>query len=134
MKRILALLAMLVALATASAQPYWNNLDVDRLNKVQPHDCVIPDGQQWRMSLNGTWHFAFFDNPASATINPRRWDTIRVPGNMELQGYGVPVYVNMKSLWWPVGFSGWFLPSFRRRRSTGRTTYGSLTVTIGYLP
>ncbi len=88
---------MLVALATASAQPYWNNLDVYRLNKVQPHDRVIPDGQQWRMSLNGTWHFAFFDNPASATINPRRWDTIRVPGNMELQGYGVPVYVNMKN-------------------------------------
>ena len=97
MKRLWVFMALMSTLLAVSAQPYWNNLEVYRLNKVQPHDRIIPDGDKWRMSLNGTWQFAFFDNPRQATINPARWDTIRVPGNMELQGYGVPVYVNMKN-------------------------------------
>ncbi len=97
MKRFLILTALVATLLTVSAQPYWNNLEVYRLNKVQPHDRIIPDGNQWRMSLNGTWCFAYFDNPSKATLNPSRWDTIKVPGNVELQGFGVPVYVNMKN-------------------------------------
>ena len=88
---------VLMSLAPAAAQPYWNNLEVYRLNKVQPHDRIVPDGEGWRMSLNGTWRFAFFDTPGEATLSPARWDSIRVPGNIELQGYGVPVYVNMKN-------------------------------------
>ena len=36
-------------------------------------------------------------NPSKATLNPSHWDTIKVPGNVELQGFGVPVYVNMKN-------------------------------------
>ncbi|MGX8713845.1 MAG: glycoside hydrolase family 2 TIM barrel-domain containing protein [bacterium] len=78
------------------AQPYWNNLEVYRLNKVQPHDRIVPDGP-WRISLNGTWQFAYFDNPAKALLNPSHWDSITVPGNIELQGHGVPVYVNIKN-------------------------------------
>ncbi len=97
MKRFLIFTALVATLLTVSAQPYWNNLEVYRLNKVQPHDRIIPDGNQWRMSLNGTWRFAYFDNPSKATLNPSRWDTIKVPGNVELQGFGVPVYVNMKN-------------------------------------
>ena len=94
-KTILTLLA-LCCLSVAQGQPYWNNLEVYRLNKVQPHDRIIPEGP-WRISLNGTWRFRYFDNPAQATITPSRWDSIKVPGNIELQGYGVPVYVNMKN-------------------------------------
>ena len=97
MKRFLILTALVATLLTVSAQHYWNNLEVYRLNKVQPHDRIIPDGNQWRMSLNGTWRFAYFDNPSKATLNPFHWDTIKVPGNVELQGFGVPVYVNMKN-------------------------------------
>ncbi len=97
MKRFLIFTALVATLLTVSAQPYWNNLEVYRLNKVQPHDRIIPDGNQWRMSLNGTWCFAYFDNPSKATLNPSHWDTIKVPGNVELQGFGVPVYVNMKN-------------------------------------
>ena len=97
MKRFLILTALVATLLTVSAQHYWNNLEVYRLNKLQPHDRIIPDGNQWRMSLNGTWRFAYFDNPSKATLNPSHWDTIKVPGNVELQGFGVPVYVNMKN-------------------------------------
>lgn len=96
MKRFLPLLLLLLLMPSAGAQ-YWNNLEVYRLNKIQPHDRIIPDGDRWRMSLNGTWRFRFFDNPSQASLTPTQWDTIKVPGNVELQGYGVPVYVNMKN-------------------------------------
>lgn len=97
-KKVLFLILLLPFCRLAvQGQPYWNNLEVYRLNKVQPHDRVVPDGAGWRMSLDGVWQFAFFDNPKQATITPQRWGSIRVPGNMELQGYGVPVYVNMKN-------------------------------------
>lgn len=94
---IIIILAFQFSLFNSSnAQPHWNNLEVYRLNKIQPHDRIIPDGP-WRMNLGGTWQFAYFENPTRATIAPSHWDTIHVPGNMELQGFGIPVYVNMKN-------------------------------------
>ena len=97
MKKILLLILFAGALSgMLCGQPHWNNLKVYRMGKLLPHDRVVPEGP-WRMSLNGTWAFRLYDNPAQAELNPVRWDSIRVPGNMELQGYGVPVYVNMKN-------------------------------------
>ena len=97
MKKIVLLLLLSVSLVGGLAgQPHWNNLSVYRVGKLDPHDRVVPDGP-WRMSLNGTWAFRLYDNPSLAELNPSHWDSIRVPGNMELQGFGVPVYVNMKN-------------------------------------
>ena len=95
-KHILFILLVL-GISTVHGQPHWNNLEVYRLNKVQPHDRTVPDGNRWRMSLNGIWQFAYFDTPDKATLNPTHWDSIKVPGNIELQGFGVPVYVNMRN-------------------------------------
>lgn len=94
---LIMLLLTLFAPVAQGQRPYWNNLEVYRLNKMQPHDRIIPNGDRWRMNLNGIWRFRSFDNPSQVTLNPSQWDTIRVPGNVELQGYGVPVYVNMKN-------------------------------------
>ena len=97
MKKILLLILLTAAVAgVATGQPNWNNLKVYRVDKLLPHDRVIPEGP-WCMSLNGTWAFRYYDNPSQAKLNPSHWDSIRVPGNIELQGYGVPVYVNMKN-------------------------------------
>ena len=90
------LVSLLLLGCLVQAQPNWNNLEVYRVNKQQPHDRIIPEGD-WVRSLNGTWQFRYFDNPRQATLKPDHWDSIRVPGNIELQGYGVPVYVNMKN-------------------------------------
>ena len=89
---------MLFLLATVSVwgQPHWNNLEVYRVNKLQPHERIVPEGD-WTRSLNGVWRFRYYDNPSQATLTPNRWDSIRVPGNIELQGFGVPVYVNMRN-------------------------------------
>lgn len=53
-------------------------------------------------NLNGTWQFFYTENPdnipqgfASDTIDITRWNKIKVPGNWELQGYGIPIYVNI---------------------------------------
>ncbi len=95
-RRLFIILLLLTAFVGAQGQPYWNNLEVYRLNKVQPHDRIVPEGP-WRMCLNGTWQFVFFNSPSQATLSPTRWDSIIVPGNMELQGFGVPVYINMRN-------------------------------------
>ena len=97
MKKNLLLILLTVAVAgVATGQPNWNNLKVYRVDKLLPHDRVIPEGP-WRMSLNGTWAFRYYDNPSLAKLNPSHWDSKRVPGNIELQGFGLPVYVNIKN-------------------------------------
>lgn len=52
--------------------------------------------------LNGTWKFHYVDDfdarPqsdfSSADFNTESWKEIQVPGNWEVQGFGVPIYVN----------------------------------------
>ena len=92
----ISIIMTLFCVVGTQAQPYWDNLEVYRLNKVQPHDRVVPEGK-WSMSLNGRWAFRIYDTPQQATLEAARWDSIAVPGNIELQGFGVPVYVNMRN-------------------------------------
>ncbi len=92
----ISIIMTLFAVVGVQAQPYWDNLEVYRLNKMQPHDRNVPDGP-WTMSLNGRWAFRIYDTPQQATLTPKQWDSIMVPGNIELQGFGVPVYVNMRN-------------------------------------
>lgn len=53
-----------------------------------------------RRSLDGSWQFEYFSSPNDV---PDDWpstavsaDTVEVPGNWQLQGYGRPVYTNVK--------------------------------------
>ena len=52
-------------------------------------------------SLNGTWKFHWVNNPADRPeefykpeFNANDWDNTPVPSNWELEGYGIPIYVN----------------------------------------
>ncbi|MFN0047843.1 MAG: glycoside hydrolase family 2 TIM barrel-domain containing protein [Cytophagales bacterium] len=54
------------------------------------------------MSLNGTWKFNFSTAPEKAPLNffttdynYTNWDTIQVPSNWELKGYGTAIYTNI---------------------------------------
>ena len=54
------------------------------------------------LSLNGQWHFNWVKTPAQRPVDfyteqydVSDWNTIEVPSNWELQGYGVPHYVNI---------------------------------------
>jgi beta-galactosidase len=86
--------------------------------KLAPHAFAIPyaDADQafadaWQQSpycksLNGQWLFRWVprlpDRPAGfylSNYNHRDWDSIAVPANWELSGYGIPVYVNQPYEW-----------------------------------
>lgn len=60
------------------------------------------DNSEYYRLLNGVWKFYYVDGykqlPADVTaadIDVSGWHDINVPGNWEVQGYGVPVYVNL---------------------------------------
>ena len=74
--------------------PYTDAAQVDRDDKF---------GSPRVKSLNGTWKFHFAEKvslrPAdyyAETLSEAEWKDIRVPGSWETQGFGVPVYTNIK--------------------------------------
>jgi len=61
-----------------------------------------PARSPWRQSLNGTWKFNYVDRPADRPLdffqpgfNDAAWKPIAVPGNWEIQGFGIPIYTNI---------------------------------------
>jgi beta-galactosidase len=55
----------------------------------------------FRQSLNGNWKFNWVKNPKDRPITfmkPKEdvsnWDDIKVPSNWEVEGFGIPIYVN----------------------------------------
>ncbi len=87
-------------------------------NKVAPHSFFIPfpdeesaktlinKASPFYKSLNGTWKFNWVENPASRPtdfmkpeFNVSDWDNIPVPSNWEMEGYGIPIYVNQPYEW-----------------------------------
>ena len=58
------------------------------------------------LSLNGDWKFNWVNDASSRPtdfwkkdFNDKGWDTIKVPGCWELNGYGDPLYTNMPYAW-----------------------------------
>lgn len=54
------------------------------------------------LSLNGTWKFHYTEDPArrvddfkNLAAKSASWNDIKVPGNWELQGHGIPIYTNV---------------------------------------
>ncbi|MFH6768612.1 glycoside hydrolase family 2 TIM barrel-domain containing protein [Gaetbulibacter aquiaggeris] len=96
--------------------PEWENPEIFQINREQPtasfyrytDDRSALKNQSWENSplyesLNGTWHFYYADSvqarPTDFYKNDfdiRGWDTILVPSNWEMKGFGIPVYTNIK--------------------------------------
>jgi beta-galactosidase len=60
------------------------------------------------LNLNGTWKFNFvtgmsnrIDDFAASGHDISGWDEIEVPSNMEIQGYGIPIYTNVGYEFYP---------------------------------
>ena len=116
MKHIISTLAIAAAFVTGvSAQvPNWKNLDVYSVNAETErtelifwsdwHDALTEGFEQSGnyLDLNGIWKFRYYDSqqqmdPAVSKTTAEQasaWDDIKVPGNWEIQGFGIPVYVN----------------------------------------
>ncbi|TKG92965.1 DUF4981 domain-containing protein [Puteibacter caeruleilacunae] len=94
-------------------KPDWDNVKVIQINRERPHaDLMVYPNQNeaqsfkkesssWYASLNGEWKFSWAKNPVErvkdfykADYNDENWDMIKVPGNWETQGHGIPLYSN----------------------------------------
>ena len=107
MKRIVFIISIIALWFTGYSQTEaqlnaWNDVNVYEINKLYPRTNVIPLGQGWSQCLNGDWQFYWVDQPSKAPVDfykteydASSWTTIKVPANWELNGYGVPIYVNV---------------------------------------
>jgi len=85
----------------------WENPDINGINKEKPHAYGFLASEKASnpliKSLNGIWKFKWSPDPQSRPADfylekypTDKWDNILVPGNWELQGFGTPIYVNIK--------------------------------------
>jgi len=93
--------------------PDWENPAVFAVNREAPHATLFPfesrdlaiardRGQSaYFRSLNGRWRFHWVPTPDERprdffrpAFDDSGWAEIPVPSNWELEGYGVPIYVN----------------------------------------
>ncbi len=93
---------------------FLENTSVFELNQEEGHTPIIPyvsvnealsDNRSRSasyLSLNGIWKFHYSDTPEGVPsefykegFNDRKWDTIRVPSNWEMKGYGDPLFRNV---------------------------------------
>ena len=115
MKRsLLALLFLCIGCLVASAEehPYWEQPEVFAINRLPARATLTPytsfaealqrGESQWVEDISGDWKFHWTATPAEAPegfeavgYDDGAWATIPVPGNWEINGYGVPIYTNV---------------------------------------
>ena len=112
----LIVLFITIGISVISAQnevPDWENPLIISQNKEATHSTLMPfrtvsealsqkrNQSVFYKSLSGTWKFNWVRKPDDRPVNFYKldfdvsdWENILVPANWELQGYGVPIYVN----------------------------------------
>ena len=118
---LLPFIAIFIVLFTTTgltAQEDWENPQVVGINKMEPHVNVVPyaslpdalsgkyEDSPFYQSLNGKWKFTWVESPGKrpqefyrTDFDDAKWETINVPANWELNGYGIPIYVNSAYEW-----------------------------------
>ncbi len=98
---VLAALLLFCLPAVRAEQPDWENERVNAINKEAPRATVMPEAEK-QLSLNGEWKFHFAMTPEERPADFYRedysvemWDTIAVPSNWQLHGYGTAIYTNV---------------------------------------
>ncbi len=95
--------------------PEWENPEIFQINREEPRatfysfpskDNALKE-DNWKnspfyKSLNGTWKFYYSDSVQSRpadfyknNFSLKGWDTISVPSNWEMKGFGLPIYTNV---------------------------------------
>ena len=124
-----AVLALLLAppiqvFAAEGAAPDWENPQLTGVNNEPPHATMVvcPDANTARKigitdnaervkspfyrSLNGDWKYHYSKNQTERVpdfwkpdFDDAAWTTIPVPANVEIHGFGIPIYVNIAYPW-----------------------------------
>ena len=106
MKKIILLaLAAISMHAYAQGLPEWEDPQVIGLNKEEYHATLTLPSRKAEcgevVSLNGIWKFNWAKDPLRKPadffkegFDASGWDDMTVPGNWQMQGYGIPIYSN----------------------------------------
>lgn len=95
---------------------WLSDLNVFAVNRVSAHsdhsyyenleEAKDKAPMSMRFDMNGNWKFHYADNPKlrpkefyELDYDCRSWEHIKVPGHIQLQGYGQPQYVNTMYPW-----------------------------------
>lgn len=109
-----------LGIINANAQTFdeWQNPEVNAVNRTFMHTNYFAYESEETallghkeksvnyMSLNGLWKFNWVKDATSRPVdfwktdfNDKGWQELKVPGVWELNGYGVPIYVNHGYAW-----------------------------------
>jgi beta-galactosidase len=92
---------------------HWNDLTTIEINKEPAHCTYTPypdtesaleaKSSALTLSLDGDWQFHWAAKPADRPENfyqpdfdTQGWDTTPVPSNWQMEGYGIPIYTNIR--------------------------------------
>jgi beta-galactosidase len=119
-QRFLSVLAMgllftIPAFSQHEADDYWENEFKNEINREPMHatyfayetkDLALQNEKEqskYFQSLNGTWKFNWVINPSlkpdgfwKPGYDDHLWNNFKVPATWEVNGYGVPIYVNTR--------------------------------------
>ncbi len=116
--------ANLVSFAQDKTVTEWRNPRLTGVNNQMPHATAVicPDAKTahgirqadnaervkspFYRSLNGDWKYHYATNHLGRipdfwqpNFDDHAWGTVPVPGNVEMFGHGIPIYVNIKYPW-----------------------------------
>ena len=116
MKKLIVIAAMSAYSAFAADKNDWENPEVNSINRLPARtyampladesaalsDALVPE-TPYAVSLNGEWKFRWVGDPArrpadfwGADFDDGDWATIDVPSCVEMRGYGIPIYTNIR--------------------------------------
>ncbi len=119
MKKVcIALFCLLLSGSYLQAQEpeaFWENEFKNQVNREPMHVTYFayenaalaqeadPAQSQYFQSLNGPWKFKWVPKPADRPLgfwktnyDASHWDNFKVPATWEVNGYGIPIYVNIR--------------------------------------
>jgi len=107
----------MVQFVSAVERPDWENVSVNEINREPARANFIPFAgmtsnciqavddvvfNPYQLSLNGLWRFNWVSEPPLRPLdffkndfNDASWKELAVPSNMEMKGFGTPIYVSV---------------------------------------
>ena len=104
--------AMTFVAMAEETRPYWEQPEVYAINKLPARATLTPyattaaaaerGASEYIMDISGQWRFHWTKTPAerpegfwAMEYDDTTWGAIPVPGNWEVEGYGIPIYTNV---------------------------------------
>ena len=119
----------------------WENPQITGIHKEPAHakmlcyaneESALSQRSAYKYELNGDWKFWYCDQVNAvpeafyiAEYDDRSWESIQVPGHWQLQGWGTPIYSNIRYPFQPVKelLHPPYIPHERNSAGCYRTTF-----------